>query len=203
MEAQEFELLLARLDADRDLAGQKYERLREALIVYFEHRGSLSPAEHADRVFDIVGSNLKKGKEIYLADPAGYFYGVAGKIVLQLRREGSYKFVPIEELETAGPGSAKFYKSITPKTEDPDKAKRHDCLDECLVELSAENRLLIHKYYVGEASIKINNRKELAESLGISLGVLRLRAFRIRKRIETCVEECVGTSEMKSDALPS
>lgn len=187
-------MLLARLDADRDLAGQKYETLREALIVYFEHRGSLSPAEHADQVFDIVASNLKKGKEIYVAEPAGYFYGVAAKVVFQLRRERSYKFVPIDELETAGPGSVKYFRSGPLKTEDPDKAKRHDCLDECLDGLSADKRSLIDKYYTGETSIKINNRKELAKSLGVSLALLRVRALRIRKRIETCVEECEATN---------
>jgi DNA-directed RNA polymerase specialized sigma24 family protein len=69
--------------------------------------------------------------------------------------------------------------------------RRLECLERCLQDLSAEHRELIAAYYQGETSVKISNRKELAVRLGIPMNALRIRALRIRERLEACVVGCM------------
>src|SRR5262249_22914075 len=65
------------------------------------------------------------------------------------------------------------------------------CLRECLRGLPKENRELIIEYYREEGRAKIEDRKALAEKLGISLNALFSRAKRIRDRLEQCVTRCL------------
>jgi len=60
-------------------------------------------------------------------------------------------------------------------------------LRECLRGLPKESRELIIEYYLEEGRAKIEDRKALAEKLGISLNALFSRAKRIRDRLEQCV----------------
>jgi DNA-directed RNA polymerase specialized sigma24 family protein len=60
-------------------------------------------------------------------------------------------------------------------------------LRECLGSLPKESRELIIEYYREEGRAKIDDRKALAEKLGISLNALFSRAKRIRDRLEQCL----------------
>jgi hypothetical protein len=73
-----------------------------------------------------------------------------------------------------------------------DGENRAVCLRGCLQNLSNENRELILQYYQGEKSEKIRNRKWLMERLGIPVNTLRMRALRLRERLQGCVEECLS-----------
>ena len=64
------------------------------------------------------------------------------------------------------------------------------CLETCLQELDPLNRRIITRYYIGTERVKIDNRRELAESLGLSPNALAIRASRIRKQLEACVRRC-------------
>ena len=57
--------------------------------------------------------------------------------------------------------------------------------------LPAENREMIVEYYQEEKRAKIDKRKVLAEQFGVPLNALRIRAHRIRAKLEDCVHECV------------
>jgi len=72
-----------------------------------------------------------------------------------------------------------------------DGEERVVCLRGCLETLSNENRELILEYYQGEKREKIQNRKRLMERLGIPVNTLRMRALRLRERLQGCVEECL------------
>lgn len=65
-------------------------------------------------------------------------------------------------------------------------------LDECLQELSDEERELITAYYQGEKTDKLKNRKKLAEQHGMPMNALRIRIFRIRKKLEDCIRKRFG-----------
>jgi DNA-directed RNA polymerase specialized sigma24 family protein len=73
-----------------------------------------------------------------------------------------------------------------------DDESRLDCLRNCLQTLSPDNRELILQYYQGEKGEKIENRKKLIDRLGIPVNTLRMRALRLREKLQSCVEECVG-----------
>ena len=73
-----------------------------------------------------------------------------------------------------------------------DEESRLTCLRSCLQTLSPDNRDLILQYYQGEKGEKIENRKKLLQRLGIPVNTLRMRALRLRERLQSCVEECQG-----------
>src|SRR5256885_4134102 len=56
-----FSKLLARLDPDRERAGEKYEDLRRTLIRFFEWRGAPFPEEQTDETFNRVARKLDEG----------------------------------------------------------------------------------------------------------------------------------------------
>ena len=74
---ESFESFLARLDTDREAAGQKYEDLRRKLIRFFEWNSCLNADDLADETLDRVQENLQKADILNL--PA-YVFGIARKI---------------------------------------------------------------------------------------------------------------------------
>src|SRR5205807_10406233 len=69
--------------------------------------------------------------------------------------------------------------------------QRLECLDGCVKNLPPSQLLLITQYHQGEGGAKIARRNELAARLNIPLNALRIRAYRIRGELETCISECV------------
>ena len=76
----------------------------------------------------------------------------------------------------------------TPAADDRDP--RQDCFDRCLAELPEDSRSLLLRYYEGEQSAKISNRRRLASLLGLTDNALRSRVQRLRDRLEQCVHGC-------------
>ncbi len=73
-----------------------------------------------------------------------------------------------------------------------DSEIRLDCLDDCMEELlEPEERKLILSYYEGEKGAKVKRRKEIAGELDTSANAVRIECYRIRRRLEACVRECV------------
>lgn len=174
-----FEELLAWLDPDREVAGQKYEHIRRGLIKIFINNGRQSVEDLADEAINRVANKLNEIKDNYHGDPALYFYGVAKKLVHEDRRRTP---API----------------TTPIWNTDDVEPEFECLERCLQQLTAENRQLVLQYYQEEKRAKIDNRRRLANRLGIAVNALRIRAYRIRNSLELCVRACLlkMTSEM-------
>jgi DNA-directed RNA polymerase specialized sigma24 family protein len=68
---------------------------------------------------------------------------------------------------------------------------QYRCLEQCIDQLSDENRELLLQYYGVEGRAKVEHRKALAEKFGIAPNALRIRAYRIRLALQECVEKCV------------
>ena len=68
----------------------------------------------------------------------------------------------------------------------------NECIEKCLQSLPTESREAILLYYDYEKRDKIERRKRLADRLGVPLGTLRMRAHRLRAKVEECVLECVN-----------
>src|SRR5262249_12379704 len=77
---------------------------------------------------------------------------------------------------------------LDPEEVDP----RVRCFDECLAELSEEDRKIILEYYTSERREKIERRMRLAQKQGMTLNALRIRVHRIRKELEECVKKRLG-----------
>jgi DNA-directed RNA polymerase specialized sigma24 family protein len=171
-----FDGLLARLDSDREQAGYKYEEMRRKLIKLFECRGCSNPAELADETINRGAKKLNEGQELWVDDPAIYFYGVARNVLKESFRN-SGRQVPIECLE----GFQEAWPEHKSHEEELEACLAH--LDVLLREMPAESRELITSYYQGEKSAKIQGRRVLAQNLGIPVSALRIRAYRIKEKL--------------------
>ena len=174
-----FAKFLACLDPDRDRAAETYEVLRLKLIKFFDWRGAHFPEECVDETFNRVARKVDGGEVIN--NIATYCHGVARMILLEKLRDPDYQRISLDEL------------SETPAVNPPHESTdlRRQCLEHCLVDLTSESRLLILEYYKDERGSKIENRRLLAEKLGIPIHALRNRAQRVRNRLERCVRRCV------------
>jgi DNA-directed RNA polymerase specialized sigma24 family protein len=80
----------------------------------------------------------------------------------------------------------------TEEAETSDSEQRVECLRTCLQTLTPDNRELILEYYQGEKSSKIENRKRLTERFKVPVNTLRMRALRVREKLQGCVENCLS-----------
>jgi DNA-directed RNA polymerase specialized sigma24 family protein len=179
-----FDKLLLALGGDRDdpdRGGQKYLEIRGNLIRFFEWRGCPFPEDHADETINRMAKRVAEGEE--LQNPAGYAMGVARLLVLEIFKGRQREQVALNEMTT----NTEAYAAEVNAGEG-----RVECLRHCLDGLSIDNRQLILEYYQGEKGDKIRNRKKLLERLGIPVNTLRMRALRLRERLQVCVEDCLS-----------
>lgn len=182
--SEAFSMLLSSLDGDRDRAGEKYEQIRRGLSYFFQARGCTFAEDHADETINRVARKLGEGEEI--RDVYTYVYGVARLIVLEVFKQREKERLSVVHL-TPSQQDVAFDQEDHVRSE-----ARLDCLRKCLGSLSVETRNFITRYYVGHKRSKIENRKKLAEELAIPMNALRLRARRVRERLEACLRECLG-----------
>lgn len=174
-----FDHLLAALSADREEAGEKYLLLRNNLVNFFEIRNVARAEDSADEVLNRLARKLESGEP--LENPKTYALGIARMVALEARR------IPEQTADEELPeiAAAPF------DAETDEKEAKLKCLEKCLGELSAENRQIIVGYYQGEKSGKIENRRKLADDLGIPQTALRNRAVRLRDKLEVCITDCL------------
>lgn len=171
---------LARLDLDRDKAGEKYENVRLKLLKYFEWRGSDFPDIDTDETINRVARKIEEGQNVYNLN--GYIFGVAKLVDAESRKKRNRKQQLIDDADHTDP--------VT--DENLDIADRKACFDRCLGYLTNEDREVVIEYYAYDEGQKIPYRKELAARLGITGNALRIRAHRLRVNLEACVSECLG-----------
>lgn len=173
-----FDQMLAWLDSDRERAGRKYEEIRCGLIKIFVCQGCSDPEGLADETIDRVIHKIPEIVPNYAGNPALYFSGVARYILLEYKnRIAQLRLLPAAPPKQIG--------------EDEDIEREYECLDRCIERLTPANRELIMEYYREEKRAMIENRKRLAESMGVTLNALRVRADRVRNSLEKCVANCL------------
>jgi RNA polymerase sigma factor (sigma-70 family) len=180
-----FTKFLTWLDDGVDSEGRTYLEIRRRLVSYFDRKNCLEPDELADETLNRVARRLEEEGSIESEAPAKYCYIVARYVFLEYLRSARSKDVGLEE-------------NVPHLADDPDKTEeraekenRLACLERCCDNLEAASRDLITRYYYGKERAKIENRRSLAEGLGISMNALSIRACRIRDKLEDCVRKCV------------
>ncbi len=171
-----FEKMLLWLDADREIAGRKYEAIRLRLIKILNYRGCFQAEELADEVFDRVNRKIDAITVNYEGNPVHYFLNVANKIYLEQSRK---------------PKSVELPENLTWFNEEEKFHPQFECLKKCLQTLPAEKRGFIVNYYEEDKKAKIDSHKRLAESAGLDVKSVHSQAFRLRVRLQKCVLECV------------
>jgi hypothetical protein len=166
--------LLEALDPDRQRAALQYEALRRRTDALFRFWGCPTSAELADRTLDRVAVKLLEGAIVPASSLAAYVRGVARLIFHESVREREQQARAMEQA------------AVVVESDD-DREHALSTLDECLQTLHADERNLILDYYGAQGGRTIELRRRLAAKLDITVTALRIRAHRLRQRLEACV----------------
>ncbi len=177
-----FDKLLDLLDADRENAGVKYESLRLRLIKFFEWRNCEMSEELTDIVFDRVLRKIAEGEQIQSV--TAYSATVSQFVFKEYLRSNERQNQLIEDAPEIQNLTQKVY------AEDDKKTLRLSCLDKCLAEFSTENRKFIIAYYDTDETTMIASRKRLADELNSTLNTIRIKACRLKGKLENCTKLC-------------
>ena len=173
LQQEDFDRLLNWLDADSERAGSIYEKIRWRLIAILASRGCRFPEELADETIDRVARRVVDIQNTYVGDKAIYFLGVMNNV----HHEYLKRPLPPQMIESR---------------DDVDTQERvHSCLDKCLTKLTPHARQIIERYYTENKRAKIKLRRLIANELGITASNLRLRALRIRAKLQVCIDNCL------------
>lgn len=175
-----YELLWGQLDAD------KYELLRLKLTSCATWKGCPdSQADSlADIVFDRIANKLGEGEKI--GNLTAYACTVLNFVWLEYSRKRKEDTVGGEDFPEI------VVAPDVPILEDPDVRK--NCLRVCMNEVVPDDpdRSIIIGYYDPDAGKKNkDHRKKLAARFGLTMNTLKVKACRIRARLEKCINECV------------
>ncbi|MBZ5556045.1 MAG: sigma-70 family RNA polymerase sigma factor [Acidobacteriia bacterium] len=163
--------LLAALDEDRDRAALAYEQLRQRIIGLLGWWGAASAEDLADETLDRVARKLEEGAVIADGSLGAYVRGVARLVFYEWTRR------PRAPHDVGAAGEL-----IVAAADEPDGEDVLDNLDRCLDALSPDDRSLVLRYYGDGKAADV--RRALAAELGISQTALRIRAHRLRDRLE-------------------
>ncbi|PYT01611.1 MAG: hypothetical protein DMF63_01835 [Acidobacteria bacterium] len=183
--ASSLALLLNQLDSDPMAAASKYEDLRIKIVHLLHWRGcSESHSDDlADVALDRIAARLGAGEIIENIN--AYAAGVARFVWLEHSRKNRLDAVGDDLPETP----------VAPDTEYlDDDDSRTRCLRRCVAtKLDDAETNLIVGYYDTDAGEKTKEaRKRLADSLGLTMNALKVKACRLRIRLERCIDECVA-----------
>lgn len=173
-----FQTLLERLDGDP----ARYEDLRIKIAHLLLWRGcSESHADDiADAVLDRVAQKLASGEEVENLN--AFAAAVARFVLLEHSRKKREEAVGDDLPEIA----------VEPDVDLDDPEPRLRCLRRCVTKFTDEDKKLVVGYYDTDADEKAKSaRRRLAETFGLTLNALKVRACRLRMRLESCINDCV------------
>lgn len=178
---EEFDRLLAALDADPKRAAEEYESLRRRVLTYLRIHGfdRLDDLENlVDRSFDITARKLG---ETHIESVSAFVKEVARRTCMDSLKKRP-KIQSLQELPDL------------PRPESPELELAQKCLDRCMRSLKDSDQKLILGFYTYLPGEKAASKARMAALLGLSSGALRKRAYEIRRKLEDCVGTCVERS---------
>jgi RNA polymerase sigma factor (sigma-70 family) len=176
---EEFNRLLEWLDPNRERAGVKFEEIRGKVTKTLVRRQCYAGEELWDETYCRVSHRVQDVAPTYVGDPALYFYGVAKRVFLEW-----VKRPPVPNPPPLPDGD-----------EDEDVERIHACLHDCLNKLDANSRTVILKYFQHEKRAKIDSRKQLASSEGVTLNTLRMQVHRNIAKLRECIAHCLKNTD--------
>ena len=190
--AQEFRLLLDRLDPVEERAWELHDNLRRKLIWFFEADFPVQAEDLAEEALDRIARKLQTDT---IRDVAEFAFGIARN----LRKEVSRRNLITTRLIASGaigqPGRSH---------ENPEQVVIHQldmdrklaCYRKCLRQLDPEDRRLLSIYYPADGTDLEERREALAQELQITLGALRTKMARLREQLEKCFAGCYGSRSL-------
>lgn len=160
-------------------AERQYETLRQGLTLFFRHRGCQDEEDLAEDTLLRVAAKFPALGESYQGEPERYCYGVARFVLRETRRRRTFEPLP-DDFETPDA-----------QTDSLQKERCHACYETCLTtQLASSEQTWALEYYEGRGQARIENRRALAVRLQIKANDLRVRAHRLRAKLEACLRAC-------------
>ncbi len=185
---KDFDSLLVWLSANRDEAGQIYEKIREGLIRFFRFRGCDDPLTLADETINRVAQKVSTFDSSKDVKTISYFYGFASNVLLEYLRTNRKREISLDAEDFSAARSLRASENL-PDTE-------CDCLESCLAKLPREESALVVEYYGKDKSEKFEMRRKLADAMNLKMPALHTRVFRIRGVLRECVEKCLEKNSL-------
>jgi len=190
--------LLVRLDSEPANAWEKYRDLRCRLVKFFEWNQCPFSEELADEVLDRVA---RKPPEEEIRNVMEFVIGVARNVRLEAYKKAQRE-THIEEQPGGQESLADPRDREQEIVDELDQKHRLACLRECLGNLRSDDRSLALDYYSAQEAKQKVHRKKLASTAGITMIALRVRANRLREKLEKCVGSCLE-SRRRMPSSPS
>lgn len=177
MSPEDFARFLRLLSPDSDEAGRRYSTLHKKLTGFFSMRGVGDPASAADETIDRAVLKIAAGAVV--SDIGNYCLGVARNIFHErlrfTRREASAFQEFIADLSRSSAEQVERICSI---------------LKPCFELLAADDQQLLLVYCQKvEGRARAEHRRQLAETMKVTMLALRVRVNRLRNRLTDCVQK--------------
>jgi len=169
------ERFLDLLDSDPREAENKYRVLRAKLVFYFRHNGCADPEDLADEIFSRVLRRNTEDVDFY-AGLSAYCFGIAEHILREHRRHPRPEELPADIPE---PGVA--------STLGLNRVEQHVLVQQCLQGLPTNDRQILLRYYQEDCA-------GLAKELRMTENGLRIRVFRIKRKLEENIAGHAGVA---------
>ena len=181
--------LIRRLDPDVANGWEKYRELRARLVKFFQWNQAPFSEELGDEVLDRVA---RKPGEEEIRNVAEFVIGIARNVLREgyrkSQRESHYDDWAGGEESLAEPRD--WEEEIVSGL---DHQVRLEVLRHCLENLRPEERSLAIDYYSASEEKQKVHRQKLAAAAAITMIALRVRANRLRDRLENCVTSGLRT----------
>lgn len=177
--------MLARLDENEAVAAGKYEELRLKIVKFFVWQRGCAEAEAdalADETLDRV--SLKLARQIEINNVNAYALEVARFVWLEFLRKKKEDAYGDDLPEIA----------VAPEIPEEPSA-RLQCLRKCLAEISkseADKHLIVGYYGAADGEKNKIQRRSLADKFGLTMNALKVKACRLRERLERCINDCAA-----------
>lgn len=190
---EEFRALLARLDPNETEATKKYQHLRENLVRHcFKAHEFLRADELADKTLDILARKLSS-EDIVKVD--SYAFKILDNLLLANYRRRR----PTISLSEDTPAKDNPERTVIEKIDGEQKV---ECFLQCVRRLKTTERWLLFAYHPHEECDVEERRRQIASKLGIGAATLRVRMSRIRTRMLSCFNDCVGRPGSRRPLAP-
>lgn len=175
--ADNFSQFLQAFSSNEAEAVSAYTNLYNALVRFFHLKGESLPEEAADITVDRVCLKISQNERI--EDVTKYCFGVARLVFLERLRQ----------FEKEKIAATTFYsqKNTNQPVSETDPL---EIFRDCINSLNNQEKSLLKEYFADKQFSELKlHRENLSKSLGISLNKLRLNIFRLRERLENCVNK--------------
>ena len=176
LNSKSYSLLLETFSSDEKVAAFAYAKLRDSLIRFFQIKGDDAPDEAADETLDRVAAKLSEA--VLIEDLTKYSFGVARLVFLENLRKAQKQKKAFEDFRLSN--------ALQKNDEETDDFAP---FRKCFESLPDAEKNILQTYFDDLPFDEINeNRLKLTDKLGVSLNNLRLKIFRLRRRLEDCVQ---------------